>query len=325
LIAYALVVWGSAQVLLSLLAPTATPSHVVSRQVNCFAQPSRCGYPDASNTGVSRGTSLKSSGPITVTSNGTTIEGLRVSGTVTVAADDVTIKDSRIVQRPGEDSGATVTLERGADNFTLEDSEVGGNGSRTHAPESGVWNHYNNPGARMIRSYIHGSPDNWEGRVDLVKDSYMVVDAALPGSHDENIYVWCTTVNVDHSTLINHHEQTATVFGDTLDCEGNRFTVTNSLLAGGGFTLYPQAASEDHPVPNAKTTVTGNRFARCQGGKVYNDDSGGTACKGGADPHGLFPYGGYFGVLAGYFRGKDQVWKKNVWDDNLRPACFGSC
>jgi|GEM_PF-2446643 len=283
---------------------------------HCYSSPHTCGYPDATNTGVPAGTTLTPSGSITASTNGQVIEGKDITGTVVIAADNVTIRDSRIFTK-STGSTAVININNGADNFTLEDSEVGGNGSTTNAPESGVWNHYNNPGAKMIRSYIHGSPDNWEGRVDLVKDSYMVVDAALPGSHDENIYVWCTTVNVDHSTLINRHEQTATVFGDTLGCEGNSYTVTNSLLAGGGFTLYSQAAGESHSIPDAKTVVTGNRFARCAGTTKYNSGSGGTSCTAGPDTNGVFPNSGYFGVGAG-FNGP-TTWSGNVWDDNLAP------
>jgi hypothetical protein len=283
---------------------------------HCYSSPHTCGYPDATNTGVPAGTTLTPSGSITASTNGQVIEGKDITGTVVIAADNVTIRDSRIFTK-STGSTAVININNGADNFTLEDSEVGGNGSTTNAPESAVWNHYNNPGAKMIRSYIHGSPDNWEGRVDMVKDSYMVVDAALPGSHDENIYVWCTTVNVDHSTLINRHEQTATVFGDTLGCEGNSYTVTNSLLAGGGFTLYSQAAGESHAIPDAKTVVTGNRFARCAGSTKYNSGSGGTSCTAGPDSNGVFPNSGYFGVGAG-FNGP-TTWSGNVWDDNLAP------
>jgi hypothetical protein len=145
----------------------------------------------------------------------------------------------------------------------------------------------------------------------------MVVDAAYPGSHDEDIYVCGTTVNVDHSTLVNRHSQTATVFGDA-GCGGNRFVVTNSLLAGGGFVLYPQANSEG---ATGTMRVTGNHFARCGTAAVYESASGGASCKRGADAGGLFPHGGYYGPAAYYYRGRGQVWRHNVWDDNLRPVC----
>lgn len=314
--------WRSAQALLALLASTFASGPVASHQVNCFAQPSRCGYPDATNTGVPPGTELTPSGSVTVTDNGANLTGLRISGTVTVAADNVTIENSRITGGPGGSGSFAVILNKGADHFALVNSEVSGPQSRNGGLESAVWNHYGNLGATAIRSYFHGCADCWEGPGTFL-DDYMVVDAAYRGSHDENIYVCGGAVRVNHSTLLNRHRQTAAVFGDTDSCGGNRFTVTNSLLAGGGFVLYPQANSDSR---TGTTRIVGNRFARCRTAPVYDARSGGTDCRGGPDSNGLFPYGGYYSVSAYYYGGPGQVWKKNVWDDNLHPVCpDGSC
>jgi len=290
--------------------------------MDCFPQPSRCGYPDATNTGVPLGSSLTPSGPVTVTRDGTTLSGLEIVGRVVVAADDVTIEGSRIAPSWGGSGSYAVILNQGADDFTIRDSEVLGPASRRHGLQSAVWNHYGNPGATATRVYFHRCADCWEG-AGTFRDDYMVVDAAYTGSHDEDIYVCGDRVDVDHSTLINRHNQTATVFGDTAGCGGNRFIVTDSLLAGGGFVLYPQANSEAR---TGSTRVVGNRFARCGTAAVYEKSSGGTSCRGGPDRAGVFPHGGYYGVAAYYYRGKGQAWRRNVWDDNLRPVCpGGSC
>ena len=307
--------------MLGLLASMSTPGHAPSQKLDCFPRPSRCGYPDASNTGVPAGTALGKSGSLTVSEDGATLDALDVAGTVTVAADDVTIEGSRIVQTSGGSGSYAVILNKGADGFTIRDSEVLGPSGHRRGLESAVWNHYDNPGATATRVYFHGCADCWEG-AGTFRDDYMVVDAAYPGSHDEDIYVCGTSVNVDHSTLINRHSQTATVFGDA-GCGGNRFIVTDSLLAGGGFVLYPQANSEG---PTGTMRVIGNHFARCGTAAVYESSSGGTSCKGGADAKGLFPHGGYYGLAAYYYRGRGQVWRHNVWDDNLHPVCpAGHC
>jgi hypothetical protein len=291
------------------------------RQVGCFAQPSRCGYPDATNTGVPPGVSLSPSGSITVTDDGETVSEMQITGSVTVAADDVTIEDSRIFQPDGGSGSYAVILNKGAEDFAIRDTEVLGPDRRGGGLESAVWNHYDNPGATAARVYFHGCADCWEG-AGAFRDSYMVVDAAYPGSHDEDIYVCGTSVNVDHSTLINRHSQTATVFGDA-GCGGNRFVVTDSLLAGGGYVLYPQANSDTR---TGSMRVVGNRIARCKTKPAYDAGSGGTACAQGPDRHGLFPHGGYYGVAAYYFRGREHVWRGNFWDDNLRPVCLsGRC
>jgi len=317
--------WGATQLLLGVLAslagPASTHSHPHQQPAHCFPQPSRCGFPDATNTGVPRGTALTPSGSLTVSDDGATVNGLRVTGSVTVDADDVTIENSRIVQPSGGEGSYAVILNEGADGFTIHDSEVLGPKNQRNGLQSAVWNHYDNPGATATRAYFHRCADCWEG-AGTFRDDYMVVDAAYSGSHDEDIYVCGAAVNVDHSTLVNRHSQTATVFGDA-GCGGNRFVVTNSLLAGGGFVLYPQANSD---VRTGTMRVIGNRFARCASRAVYEEASGGTSCAGGPDAKGLFPQGGYYGLAAYYYRGPGHVWRRNVWDDNLRPVCpAGHC
>ncbi len=309
-------------VVVAAVASAIAPNPHASHQVNCFQQPSRCGYPDASNTGVPSKASLQPSGSITVSDDGTTLEGLRVTGTVTVAANDVTIRDSVIRATSGGSGSYAIILNEGADGFRIEDSEVTGPNARDNALESAVWNHYGNPGASAVRTYMHGCADCWEGS-GRFKDDYMVVDADYPESHNEDIYVCGGNVAVEHSTLVNRFEQTATVFGDTSGCGGNRFVVTDSLLAGGGYVLYPQANAGS---PVGSMNISRNRFARCRTHARYEAQSGGTACAGGPDANGVFPNGGYFGVAAYYFTGQGQIWRENVWDDNLRPVCIhGSC
>ena len=279
----------------------------------CFSNPSSCGYPDATNTGVPPGTTLTASGSRTLSQNGQVLEGVDLTGSVTVTADNVTIRNSKLHTNSGGSGSTVITLNNGADNFTLEDSEVYGNGSKTNAPESGVWNHYNNPGARVIRSYIHGSPDNWEGRVDLVKDSYMIVDAEYSGAHSENIYICGQNATVEHSTLYNESDETALIFGDGICGGGNTVSVTDSLLAGGGFMLEPNAKGVSAPV-----TITNNRVGRCLTSS-HQDSGGGYVCSSGADSNGYWPRGGHYGISADL--GNSATWSGNVWDDNGQAVC----
>jgi hypothetical protein len=302
---------------LALIAP-ATLGTAGAAASSCFARPSACGYPDASNTGVPAGTALTASGSRTISTNGTVLNALEIKGTVTIAADNVTIQNSRIVESSGGSGSVAVMLDNGADNFTIKNSEVVGPASNSSGLESAVWNHYDNPGASASRVYFHRCADCWEGAGSF-HDSYMVVDAAYSGSHDEDIYVCGTSVEVEHSTLINTHEQTATVFGDTI-CGPNTFIVRNSLLAGGGYVLYPQANSSSKV---GTTEVVNNRFGRCLTATVYNSASGGRACAGGPDANGIFPGSGYFGVSAYTYSGSGQTWNNNVWDDSSQPFCAG--
>jgi hypothetical protein len=284
----------------------------------CFATPSACGYPDATNTGVPAGTALTPATTRTVTANGTVLSGLEITGTVTVAADNVTIKDSKIVATKGGSGSWAVILNEGADNFTIEHTEIVGPAGNSNGIESAVWNHYGNPGTVSRYNYFHHCADCWEGSGRFEND-YMVVDASYPGSHNEDIYVCGGAVDVEHSTLLNTYPQTATVFGDTSGCGGNTFEVKNSLLAGGGYVLYPQGNAGS---PTGSMNISGNRFARCTNGAVYDSGSGGTYCNGRTgDANGYYPYGGFFGLAAYYFSGTGNIWSNNVWDDNSRPVC----
>jgi hypothetical protein len=309
------------QLLLVLLTSLLTTGTIPVHDEGCFARPRSCGYPDATNAGVPPGTHLKPSGSIPVRRNDTTLNGLRISGTVTVAADRVTIENSKLTPPSGGSGSYAVILNAGASHFTIKDSEVVGRAARGRGLQSAVWNHYDNPGALASGVYFHRCSDCWEGGGSF-RDSYIVVDAAYPGSHDEDVYVCGGRVRIDHSTLVNRHHQTAAVFGDA-GCGGNHIVITRSLLAGGGYLVYPQANSASR---TGSMRITDNRFARCKTAPVYDRGSGGWHCAGGADAHGIFPKGGYYGVAAYFYRGRGQIWAGNVWDDDLRPVCpTGTC
>jgi hypothetical protein len=284
----------------------------------CFAKPSSCGYPDATNTGVPAGTTLTPSASKTITTNGTVINALEITGTVTVAADNVTIKNSKITATKGGSGTYAVILNNGADNFTIEHTEVTGPASETAGLQSAVWNHYGNPGVYAKSDYFHHCADCWEGP-GVFENDFMLVDASYTGSHNEDIYVCGAKVDVEHSTLYNTVHQTATVFGDTAGCGGNTFEIHNSLLAGGGYMLYPQGNATSSV---GTMNITGNRLARCLSGTVYDSSTGGTYCAShSGDTNGYYPYGGFYGVASYYFTGGANVWSNNVWDDNGKPIC----
>ena len=68
------------------------------RSRRCFATPGACGYPDpaSGNVGVPAGKALRPSGSISVTTDGTVIDGRDVAGTIRVNARNVTIRNTRV-------------------------------------------------------------------------------------------------------------------------------------------------------------------------------------------------------------------------------------
>lgn len=265
--------------------PTEEP---VAQGLNCFPKPSACGYPDATNTGPS-GALTPRNGTVNLGA-GQTLANTELVGEVNVTGSGAKIVNSVVRSSGGGGNGTDlVNLGQGATNFTIEDSVIAGNGSKTNAPESNVWNHYDNAGFRVIRSYLHGTPDNIEGGVALIEDSFISVDAAYPQNHSENIYLGGgESATVKHSTLFNEHGETSLIFGDF---QGNTCTVEDSLLAGGGYALGCNAKSGGKA---GSETIVDNHFAR--------------------SPDGFFPNVGGYGLS--YEHGKTVVWQGNVYDDN---------
>jgi hypothetical protein len=287
----------------------------------CFASPSACGYPDGTNSGVPAGTALTSSGSMTVTTPGAVINGRDIAGAVYVAANNVTIRNSRITASGGSGTFA-VSVKDGVGGLTIEDTEIRGAGTSAGQEVESAIRLLGGAGVTVRRSHLYNcghciisySPVS-------ITDSFIKVTATGGSYHYEDIYICGTSVNANHNTLYNPQPQTATVFGDTI-CGSNSFTVTNNLLAGGGFMMYPQANSSSQM---GSMSVTGNRFARCLGAPVYNSGSGGTTCQGLSttqdDGHGYYPYGGYFGLASYIYSGSGHVWSDNKWDDNLQTVC----
>ncbi|HEY2055849.1 MAG TPA: hypothetical protein VGH14_18100 [Solirubrobacterales bacterium] len=279
---------------------------------SCFSKPSACGYPDATTAGVPAGTALTTVSSVTL-SSGQTLEGKVVTNGVLVTGPNVTIRNSVIKTPSGGNGSAAIELTNGATNFTIEHSEVTGNGSKTNAPESNVWNHYNDAGFKVIGSYLHGVPDNIEGSVAEVRDSFIAVDAEYSGAHSENIYLCGASANVQHSTLYNESDETSLIFGDGICGKGNTVTVENSLLAGGGYMLQPNAKGVSAPVK-----IIGNRVGRCLT-TAHQDSGGGYVCSSGKDANGFWPRGGHYGLDTEL--GSAATWTGNVWDDNSQPMC----
>ncbi len=271
---------------------------------HCYSSPHSCGYPDATNTGAS-GT-LTPSGSITVSTKGAVVKDKEVSGTITISASNVTIENVKIVPT-ATGSGSAAIVNNGTGNV-IRNVTAGGKGTGSSTIEAAVRG-FN--GVTLERDHFYNCNECMQGG-GTVKDTYMVVSSIYSGAHAEDIYVCSDTITVEHSTLINQVNQTATVFGDTICGGGNKYTVKNSLLAGSGYVFYPQANNTNPS--GAQTTITGNHIARCLG-SPETKESGHWYCKGGSDTNGIYPYGGSYGIGA-YFSGP-VTWSGNVWDDNL--------
>jgi hypothetical protein len=274
--------------------------------------------------GVPAGTKLRPSGDIVVRRPGAVIDGVDVTGEIDVEADNVTIENSRITNSGGGGRWG-VYLAGDSSGLTIRSSEVRGAGPEaSQTIEAAVIG----SGVTFVADYLHNCADCIEYG-NNVTDSYILNNGHIPGAHYEDLYGNDQTVNVQHSVLLNPFPQTATVFVNVGNGNGgacvNNVTVNNSLLAGGGYLMYPCSGSWSS---GASVHITNNRFARCTTRPLITAlyGTGGTTCSGGGkgdgqvpDSHGYYPHGGYFGINGDGFCGQ-ETWTGNVWDDNGAPV-----
>jgi hypothetical protein len=262
--------------------------------------------------GVPRGTVLGKSGDRTITRDGAVINGLSVSGSIIVQANNVTIRNSRITAS----GGFAIHEPNGYGGLTVKDSEVSG-GDIYAGGGKGAMNTF-------ARLYMHDCGECIQYDASIT-DSYFYVSGHK--CHCEAIYDSDGTVNVQHTTFMNPHEQTADVFMDVGSpgqaCD-DHLTINNSLLAGGGYMVYP--CGEAGSAGSSTTVITNNRFGRCTT-KPTVRSAGGYICQGHGSPtgdgevigspdsNGYYPYGGFFGVDSYTFCAQ-TTWTNNVWDDN---------
>ncbi|HEY3758592.1 MAG TPA: hypothetical protein VGL37_02435 [Solirubrobacteraceae bacterium] len=299
---------------------------------SCFSNPESCGYPGPNNTGVANCSALKASGGKTIT-KAETIEGLDITGEVVIAASGVKFNNDCIEVNGHEQEGsAAVILNNGASNFTISNSTIRGKNTTTESIEEALRNNYSNAGATAINDRLENCAEclhqTW-----TINESYVIANGEEKAdesgqSHAEDWWFDNGTISANGDTLLNPSKQTAVIFAESGggSCE-NHETVTNSLLAGGGFMFYFCAHSSG--AGSSSIDIKNNRFARdiCTKKEISNyEGRGGYGCgpegayfSYGEGSGGYFPRGGFFGVVyegEGVYN-KGAGWEGNFWDNNL--------
>jgi hypothetical protein len=205
------------------------------------------GWPNATNTGVPSGTSLTTSGSITVTTDGAVIENLDITGSITVLANNVTIRKVRLT------SGDYYPIRYFDYNNTgllVEDSEIIGlSGDVTSAI---AFQHYT---ARRLN--IHGMADGLKADADvLIEDCWIHNLSNGPTEHNDGVQsTGGKGVTIRHNNISgasNAAVQTGDEGGATED-----MIIENNLLSGGGYTLNIRGTGATVP---KNTRVINNRF-----------------------------------------------------------------
>jgi hypothetical protein len=200
---------------------------------------SHLGYPDASNTGVPAGTSLKPTGGFTASTNNAVYDGLEISGTVTVRATNVTIKNSRI----SDVAFFGVDIEGGS--VTLQNVEIDCGGTGTKGILNGNFT--------AIRVNIHNCEDGvFADRDFTIRDSYIHDLATSPTAHNDGIQsIDAINVTIEHNRIYAVDTSAIWLNNNSGGQLAQNALVKDNLLAGGGWTLYcPADASTNVQVLN---------------------------------------------------------------------------
>ena len=243
------------------------------------------GFPTSDTTGVPDGVSLTASGSLTITEDGTVIDGLHVRGEIKIYADNVTIKNTLVESAT---SSNPVYVHRGTTGTLIERVEIdnlGGGGigvfmrgsgsirfADIHSAEDGV--RINSDDVTVEYSYIH----------DMVRE---------PGGHHDSIQIRRgddVTVrgnNLQSYVAATDDPQNAAIQIGSLsgDDQISNLLVIGNLMNGGNYTINGGGRWE----------VESARYAENEFGRDYK-----------------------FGVAGNL---QNSVWEDtNVWHDTGEPV-----
>lgn len=242
-------------------------------------------YPDATNTGAPAGTNLTEyTGPMTITENGTVIDGKIINGSLRVIADDVVIKNSKITF----DSWWGVEAEH-ANNITIQDCDIVGPGysgdSNSAILGSGTFLRNDlskvengitlTGGSSTVKgNYIHdledGSSDpHYDGiSVQGGQDGVLIEGNTILAGNNADVFI-----NTDFGP-VNDVQVTNNFLGGTpgyniyvsgMHAPCTNVSITDNHISKGGYGYYA--------VDNASPTISGN--TELPAGTSPDDDQSG--------------------------------------------------
>jgi hypothetical protein len=249
---------------------------------DCLIVPSRCGYPDSTNTGVQDGVSLRVvNGDFRTSSDGQVVAGLDIKGTLYIDNSNVTAYNDRVTEQGSNGwavtIGAQATASHQLTGITLSYLTIDGgrsHGGGVQAPEGNVsW------------TLDHSDVSNGENGIRsagnaTIRDCYVHDLAAGSGAHFDDVEIYAGTGDVyDHNTLTLG---VGTGFTSAWNVQGDFAavispTLSNSLLDGGGYTVNVRGIGA-HPVTGA--VLSGNRFGKDHAYGYSADDATGTTASG---------------------------------------------
>jgi hypothetical protein len=255
----------------------------VSKAGGCAPNPSACGFPDSTNTGVPAGVKLTAkTGDMAIKTAGATISGIDLQGCIRIYVTNVTIKNSKI-HCGGPYGVFSYEGDYTGGGALIEDTEI--DCMNTQATGIGSY------GYKALRVDVHGCENGFIIDYGVtVQDSYVHEMFTGNGGHSDGIQMGGNNDLIIHNTVFNLSDGgTSAIISDPSNMSNT--TISDNLLAGGGYSLYcPRTTSSN-------VTVTSNRF-----GKIFSSKGGSFA--------------------AWVYCDQVAMVKANVWDDTLAAVAF---
>jgi Right handed beta helix region len=277
-------------------------------KTNCMASPGTCGFADAASTGVPSNITLKtvpgqvSSGTgwsydaatsqVNVTGNGAVLTGLSIPCNLNITASNVTINDDKVL------TGGTygITIQHTA-NVTIENSTVSGLNQTTGRVNYAIDDLYSDSTGLVIKN---NDVADWRIGVNVaggqVTGNYIHDPGYIAGDHTDGLYDNGGTMplTISGNTILNNLTEVDAIFlSSNAGATISNKTITNNLLAGGGYAIY----AGSHARSASNIVIRENRFSQ-----LY------------------YPSGGRYGPIADFDpRGKGNVWSDNVWTAHVPP------
>jgi hypothetical protein len=291
-------------VVVAVLAGAVAFSSAASAMANCAAKPSACGFPDATNTGVQRGVTLKvipdqvKSGPgwhwdsrgwVVIDRDDTVFSGFAFNGEIWVEADRVTVKNVRLTG-----GGLFAISVRHAHDTRIQHCTIGPPMSKPRLMV-GIKDIYGDAqGTRVSNCDISNTSTAVQLDQGVIAHNYIHDMGMISGDHINGITSngSATMLTIKHNTIFNQIYQTDAIgLFEDFGVQANRL-IDNNLIAGGGYTIYAGQNPGGPKTYNIK--VTNNRFSKK-----------------------FFPKGGSFGPATAHNKyGSGNIWSNNVWDED---------
>jgi Domain of unknown function (DUF4082) len=232
-----------------------------------------CGWPGAANTGYPDGQvfSRTVSGGLTVSTDGTVIDGYKISGGVTVNAKNVIIRNSWITNSAGGVDGTGVVKILNGASATIDHNLLDGQ----NATHTCIWHE----GASMVATAnectgVNDGIFSWATTVgvDGTGDNFTVTDnwlhdfttLAANGHVDGYQTEGAKNGVISHNTFDIAQDQTSAIAIWNGRKNASNIAVTNNLIQGGGFSVYAEDYSPSEGSPAGGYTVTSITFTNNQ-------------------------------------------------------------